>query len=95
MMNRQQKPMSIDNAARKTGLTPQTIHRCVQVGLVSDPLTGDDLANLRRVRRLTELEVNMAGVEIIIRMRHRILALQAELAHWRQLRIERKLDDRA
>jgi DNA-binding transcriptional MerR regulator len=94
-MSQEQKPVSIDNAARKTGLAPQTIRRCVQVGLVNDPLTEDDLANLRRVRRLTELEVNMAGAEIIIRMRHRILALQAELAYWKQLRIERKLDDRA
>lgn len=95
MMSQQQKPLSIDVAARKTGLTTQSIQRCVQVGLVGDPLTEDDLVSLRRVRRLTELEVNIAGVEIIIRMRQRILELQAELAHWRQLRIERKLDDRA
>lgn len=93
MMSQQQKTISLEIAARKTGLAPQTIRRCVRVGLVGEPLTEEDLVDLRRVRRLTELEVNMAGVEIIVRMRHRILELQTELAHWRQLRIERNLDD--
>jgi hypothetical protein len=46
-------------------------------------MTEDDLAEPRRVRRLTELEVNLAGVEIIVRMRRRMVELQAEVARLR------------
>jgi DNA-binding transcriptional MerR regulator len=74
------KDMSIGIAARRTGLAARNIRRCVEVGLVSRSLTDDDLIELRRVRRLTELKVNWAGVEIIVRMRRRILELQDELA---------------
>jgi MerR family transcriptional regulator/heat shock protein HspR len=84
MMTQRQQHTSIEVAARRTGLEPHTIRRCLRVGLVSRSLTEDDLADLRRVRRLTELEVNLAGVEIIVRMRRRIVELEAELAHLRQ-----------
>jgi DNA-binding transcriptional MerR regulator len=84
MMTQRQQHTAIDIAARRTGLEPRTIRRCLRVGLVSTSLTEDDLAELRRVRRLTELEVNLAGVEIIVRMRRRIVELEAELAFWRQ-----------
>jgi DNA-binding transcriptional MerR regulator len=83
-MTQRQKHMSIDIAARETGLEPHAIRRCVRVGLVSSSLKEDDLAELRRVRRLTELRVNLAGAEIIVRMRRRIVELQTELAHYRQ-----------
>jgi DNA-binding transcriptional MerR regulator len=84
MMTQRQQHTSIEIAARRTGLETRTIRRCLRVGLVSSSLTEDDLADLRRVRRLTELEVNLAGVEIIVRMRRRIVELEAELAHLRQ-----------
>lgn len=89
-MTQEQKPMTIDAAARRTGLESHTIHHCVRIGLVSDSLTEEDLVELRRVRRLTELEVNLAGVEIILRMRRHIVELQAELAHLRQQTIRRR-----
>jgi DNA-binding transcriptional MerR regulator len=89
-MTQEQKPMSIDAAARRTGLESHTIHHCVRISLVSDSLTEEDLVELRRVRRLTELEVNLAGVEIILRMRRRIVELQAELVHLRQQTIRRR-----
>jgi DNA-binding transcriptional MerR regulator len=76
MMLQRQQQTSIDIAARRTGLEVHTIRRCVRVGLVSDSLTECDLAELRRVRRLTELGVNQAGVEIIVRMRRRMVELQ-------------------
>jgi DNA-binding transcriptional MerR regulator len=78
-MTQRQEQTSIDLAARQTGLEPRIIRRLVRVGLVSGSLTGSDLAELRRIRRLTELEVNMAGVEIIVRMRRRIIDLQTAL----------------
>ena len=68
---------SIDIAARRTGLEPDVIRRFVRVGLVSRSMTENDLAELRRIRRLTELKVNLAGAEIIVRMRRRIIQLQA------------------
>jgi DNA-binding transcriptional MerR regulator len=89
-MTQEQEPLSIDTAARRTGLESHTIHHCVQIGLVSDSLTEEDLVELRRVRRLTELEVNLAGVEIILRMRRRLVELQAELVHLRQQTIRRR-----
>jgi DNA-binding transcriptional MerR regulator len=80
-----QQQTSIDIAARRTGLQPRIIRRLVRVGLVSASLTGSDLAELRRVRRLTELEVNLAGAEIIVRMRRRIIELQTALDQSEQL----------
>lgn len=78
MSERKQTPF--DEAAHRTGLNPQDIRHCVRVGLVSHSLTDEDLSELRRVRRLTQLEVNLAGAEIIVRMRRQIVALRAELA---------------
>jgi DNA-binding transcriptional MerR regulator len=92
-MTQRQQETSIDIAARQTGLETRTVRRCVQVGLVSRPLTEDDLAELRRVRRLTELKVNLAGVEIIVRMRRRIVELQTALEQARRHRERRQQSD--
>jgi DNA-binding transcriptional MerR regulator len=43
-----------------------------------EPLSADDFRELRRIRRLQELGVNWAGIEIILNMRRRLLAMQAE-----------------
>jgi MerR family transcriptional regulator/heat shock protein HspR len=81
MTRREPTPyITITVAARRTGMEPHIIRHCVQLGLVSERLTEADLVELRRVRRLTNLGVNLAGVEIILRMRRRIEELQAEMA---------------
>jgi DNA-binding transcriptional MerR regulator len=85
MTTQRQQETSIDMAARRTGLEPHAIRHCVQAGLVSGCLTEDDVAELRRVRRLTDLEVNLAGAEIIVRMRRRIVKLQTLLGQSRRL----------
>jgi MerR family transcriptional regulator/heat shock protein HspR len=72
--------ITVTVAARRTGVEPHVVRHCVQVGLVSEGLTEADLVELRRVRRLINLGVNLAGVEIILRMRRRIEELQAEMA---------------
>jgi DNA-binding transcriptional MerR regulator len=72
--------ITVTVAARRTGMEPGVVRHCVQLGLVSEGLTEADLVELRRVRRLTSLGVNLAGVEIILRMRRRIEELQAEMA---------------
>jgi len=67
-------------AARRTGLSTRTVRRYVRRGLVNRTLTEEELAELRRIRRLTSLGINLAGVEIILRMRRQIEELQAHIA---------------
>jgi MerR family transcriptional regulator/heat shock protein HspR len=80
MMERRESTMvTIAVAAERSGVTSYTIRRYLRRGLVSAPLTDADLAELRRIRRMTGLGVNLAGVEIILRMRQRIDELQARV----------------
>ncbi len=72
--------ITITIAARRTGLSPRSVRRYVQRGLVSEQLTESELARLRRIRRLTELGVNLSGVEIILNMRRQIRELRQEVA---------------
>jgi hypothetical protein len=65
-------------AVRRTGLSIEIIQDCVTRRLVAEPLTDRDLAILRRVRRLRELGINMAGIEVILHMRQRLEILQEE-----------------
>jgi MerR family transcriptional regulator/heat shock protein HspR len=66
-------------AARQAGLTSHTVRRYIRRGLLSETLTEVDLAELRRIRRLTGLGVNLAGVEVVLQMRRHIRELQAEV----------------
>ena len=77
--------ITITVASRQTGVAPRTVRRYIRLGLASEVFTDDDLAELRRIRRLTDLGVNLAGVEIILRMRRQIEELQAELARLQAL----------
>ena len=77
--------ITITVAAHRTGLTPPTVRRYIRRSLVNETLTEADLAELRRIRRLTDLGVNLAGVEIILRMRRRIEELQAEVTRLQAL----------
>jgi MerR family transcriptional regulator/heat shock protein HspR len=71
--------ITVTAAARRCGVAPYTVRRYIRRGLVSETLTEAELAELRRIRRLTLLGVNLAGVEIILRMRQQIEELQAEM----------------
>ncbi|HET89131.1 MAG TPA: MerR family transcriptional regulator [Chloroflexi bacterium] len=86
-MNQQTESTSITItvAARRSGLTTRTVRRYVQRGLVSETLTENDLAELRRIRRLTDLGINLCGVEVILHMRQQIEELRAELDRLRRL----------
>jgi MerR family transcriptional regulator/heat shock protein HspR len=77
--------ITITVAARRTGMSPRTVRRYVRRGLADEVLTEAELAELRRIRRLTELGINLAGVEIILNMRRQIEALQAEVARLERL----------
>jgi DNA-binding transcriptional MerR regulator len=77
--------MTIKKAARQAGVEITIVRHCVEVGLVREELTETDLAELRRVRRLMALGINLPGAEVILRMRRQIRALQEEL-----MRLERR-----
>jgi MerR family transcriptional regulator/heat shock protein HspR len=77
---------SVEIAAGVVGLSPARVRHLVRVGLVRPavvergrPLFGEDeLARLRRVRRLmADLGVNLAGVEIILRLTDELAAARA------------------
>ena len=71
--------ITVASAARRSRLTVTTVRRYVRRGLVEEPIDDADLTTLRRVRRLTGLGINLAGVEVVLHMRRRIEALQAEI----------------
>jgi MerR family transcriptional regulator/heat shock protein HspR len=77
--------VTVASAARRSRLTITTVRRYVHRGLVEEPITEEDLATLRRVRRLTGLGINLAGVEVVLHMRRQIEALRAEVDHLRAL----------
>jgi MerR family transcriptional regulator/heat shock protein HspR len=67
---------------------PQTLRLYERKGLVQPSRTvgrtrlysEDDVGDVRRILRLTrDLGVNLAGVEIILRMRRQMLSMQQEL----------------
>jgi hypothetical protein len=72
--------ISIRTAARRAALDVHVVQYCIEVGLMKEELTEADLCELRRVRRLMSLGVNLPGAEIVLRMRRRIQELEAELS---------------
>jgi MerR family transcriptional regulator/heat shock protein HspR len=83
---RVQQYCSVEIAATVAGLTQTRVRQLVRLGLIQParvedgrPLFGEpELARLRRVRRLmTDLGVNLAGVEIILRLTDELAAFRA------------------
>jgi MerR family transcriptional regulator/heat shock protein HspR len=79
----------LEAAARRVGLAPRRVRRYVRAGLVRPArvegrvvLFGEaELARLRKIRRLVdELGVNIAGVEIILRLVDELAVLRAPTA---------------
>ncbi|GIV10347.1 MAG: hypothetical protein KatS3mg019_2438 [Fimbriimonadales bacterium] len=79
----------ISVAARMCGLHPQTLRLYERLGLIQPHRVGNskrlyseaDIARLRRIQRLTQqLGVNLAGVEIILRLLERIEQMNSEVA---------------
>ena len=77
--------LTVTLAAQRSGLAPSSVRRYIRRGLVQRPLTEADLITLRRIRRLTDLGLNLAGVEVVVRMRQLIEELQAEETRLRAL----------
>lgn len=79
----------ISIAARLVGMHQQTLRYYERAGLIEPKRTGGnirmysntDIQRIRQAQRLVdELGVNLAGVNIILRMSEQIRALQEELA---------------
>jgi len=79
----------ISVAARMCGLHPQTLRLYERLGLIQPHRVGNskrlyseaDIARLRRIQRLTQqMGVNLAGVEIILRLLERIEQMNREMS---------------
>jgi DNA-binding transcriptional MerR regulator len=77
---REKGPVRISVVARRTGMSEGLVRRCVRRELVTEEFTAQELRRLRRIRRLLGLGVNLTAVEIILRMRQRVVALEAKVA---------------
>src|SRR5262245_16848048 len=82
----------ISIAARMVGMHAQTLRTYERIGLVEPKRTRGnirmysqaDVARLRQVQRLiNDLGVNLAGVEVILRMNHRMQAMEEEMEELR------------
>jgi hypothetical protein len=81
-MNQEQRLLSQDEAAMEVALDLAVVRLCAESGLIAPPQGYDeaDLAELRRVRRLIEdLGLDQSAVELVVRMRRRLLTLQAQV----------------
>ena len=94
MAEDEQTIFSISRIAKMLHVHPQTLRFYERAGFVKPVRTrGDtrlyshqDIARLRLILYLTrDLRVNLAGVEIILRMQHQLEHLQDEIEHLRQL----------
>ncbi len=92
----------ISIAARMVGMHAQTLRTYERIGLVEPKRTRGnirmysqaDVARLRQVQRLiNDLGVNLAGVEVILRMSEKMLAMEAEMQELRD-HIQRLRDRR-
>jgi len=84
----------ISIAARMVGMHQQTLRYYERVGLIEPSRTRGNIrlyspANINRLRQIqrliSDMGVNLAGVEVIINMGHRLQSLEAEI---QQLRAE-------
>ncbi len=83
----------ISIAARIVGMHAQTLRQYERVGLVAPKRTTGrirmysraDIARLRQVQRLmNDLGVNLAGVEVILRMNEKMQQMESEMEQLRQ-----------
>jgi MerR family transcriptional regulator/heat shock protein HspR len=84
----------ISVAARRVGMHPQTLRLYEKAGLVKPARRGTnrlysdwDIERLRKIQELTAMGVNIAGVEMILRLLHQINELRNEVEILRQGRL--------
>jgi len=98
MLEDTQTVFSISSIAKMLSVHPQTLRFYERAGFVKPVRTrGDtrlysqqDIAQLRLILHLTrDLGVNLAGVEVILRMQRQLEVVQGEIDHLRQMLSER------
>lgn len=94
-MNDEQRLFTQDEAATAATLELAVVQWCAASGLIAPPegYSEPDLAELRRVRRLIEdLGLDFPAIEVVLRMRQRLLSLQAQLQRLEaELRLARRI----
>src|SRR5262245_42087607 len=104
MVEDTQAVFSISRIAKMLSVHPQTLRFYERAGFVQPARTrGDtrlysqqDIAQLRLILHLTrDLGVNLAGVEIILRMQRQLEDMQDEIDHLRQMLNEQVQQHRA
>jgi len=94
MVEDDQTLFSISRIAKMLRVHPQTLRFYERVGFVKPARTHgetrlyshQDIAQLRLILHLTRgLGVNLAGVEIILRMQHQLEHMRSEIEHLRWL----------
>jgi MerR family transcriptional regulator/heat shock protein HspR len=94
MADDEQAVFSISSIAKLLHVHPQTLRFYERAGFVKPRRTRgetrlygqQDVVQLRLILHLTrDLGVNLAGVEIILRMQRQLEDLQGEVAHLRQM----------
>ena len=93
-MNAQDEPcFVISVAARMVGMHAQSLRYYERAGLLSPSrslgrrrlYSPADIARLREIQRMiSDLGVNLAGVDVIFRMRQRLLEVESELEETRR-----------
>jgi len=84
---RGQPVYAISIAARLVEMHPQTLRLYERLGLLHPARTAnnirlysdEDIARLRQIQRLTQVGVNLAGVEMVLELLERMQALRREL----------------
>jgi MerR family transcriptional regulator/heat shock protein HspR len=78
---------AISIAARLVEMHPQTLRLYERLGLVTPARTphnirlysDEDIARLRQIQRLTQVGVNLAGVEMVLELLERMQSLRRDL----------------
>jgi len=86
----------ISVAAKLVEMHPQTLRLYERVGLLKPARTGknirlysdEDIERLRQIQRLTNLGLNLAGVEMVLDLIRRMEAMRRELEEQLQRRQE-------
>jgi MerR family transcriptional regulator/heat shock protein HspR len=84
---RAQPVYAISIAAKLVAMHPQTLRLYERLGLVKPARTGhnirlysdEDIERLRQIQRLTQVGVNLAGVEMVLELLERMQALRREM----------------
>lgn len=101
MAERRNQPVYVISiAARLVEMHPQTLRMYERLGLVKPARTGhnirlysdEDIERLRQIQRLTQVGVNLAGVEMVLELIERMEQMRREIQEHMEER-QRELEE--